>query len=72
MSLMASLFGLLPVVPSGITGTKSSLTDTGRCPVIAPTLGEGQKNPMPLMSSAVLTAMSANTNEQLERRSENG
>ena len=72
MYLTGNLSGSFAVAPSGITGTKSSSINTGKCLATAQTLG-GEANALMLSTlPAGQTATPANTNEQLVRSFING
>ena len=71
MSLTVNRFGLYAVVLSGITGTRSSSTNTGRCLATALTLGGGLSALHFFTSSVASVATLANTSDSSLRRSKN-
>jgi hypothetical protein len=60
--------GSCVVAPSGITGTKSSSTNTGKCLATAPTLGGAQSIPTSSISCLASVAMPVNTSDKSLRR----
>ena len=71
MLLTVNPFGLCAVAPSGVTGTKYSSTNMGKCLATAQTLG-GERNALPFFtSSRASVATLANISDLSLGRSKN-
>jgi hypothetical protein len=64
----ANHFGSCVVAPSGVTGTKYSSTNTGKCHATAQTLGAAQSIPTSSISCLAFVAMPVNTSDKSLRR----